>query len=445
MKTCLSILILVVSVFTFTTLSSAQDLPRRAFLGIQAGALTEIQKSETNTGLNIVSVFENSTASRYGVRTGEIVLSAHGRALGEPSDLPAALKGLKAGAVVEFEFLVGSKKLVRSMELQGFPIESYEGTNVLLSSLSVDTGIHRTILTLPDNVRQPPVVYILPGFDCSSMEQINGLETSISKLIGSLSARGYASYRVEKAGVGDSAGKDCLRIGFNEEIEVFKEGLRELKSNQQIDDDRVFLLGISLGGVFAPILAQEKVAGIISFGTISKTWPEYMSDNWRRQWQLAGMSYAEIDEKLKLAASFWHYLVQDGLSPASILKNYPDMEDLSRSLALEDGRSLLLFRHFTFVKELAELNIMSQWEKVTSPTLILWGRGDYVASEADQELIYNELRLNSVNAELAYVDSDHYWTESSNFSTSYSNMRSGVQAPLQESIYDVIVSWLERV
>jgi len=43
-----------------------------------------------------------------------------------------------------------------------------------------------------------------------------------------------------------------------------------------VDQDNVFIVGHSMGGVFAPILAAEfPVKGIAVYGTVVKTWTEY--------------------------------------------------------------------------------------------------------------------------------------------------------------------------
>jgi dienelactone hydrolase len=91
-----------------------------------------------------------------------------------------------------------------------------------------------------------------------------------------IGSQGFVTLRVEKSGVGDSQGPPCDSIGFKEELAGYQAALRILRSSSSVNPDRIFLLGISLGGVFAPLLASEtKVAGISVFGASSVPPPPY--------------------------------------------------------------------------------------------------------------------------------------------------------------------------
>jgi dienelactone hydrolase len=62
----------------------------------------------------------------------------------------------------------------------------------------------------------------------------------------------------------------CATIGCREELDGYRAALQALREHPTVDRDRIFLVGISLGGVFAPILANETpVAGISAWGTIA--------------------------------------------------------------------------------------------------------------------------------------------------------------------------------
>jgi dienelactone hydrolase len=70
--------------------------------------------------------------------------------------------------------------------------------------------------------------------------------------------------------MGDSEGPPCDSIGYEEELAGYRAALQALKAHRSVDPARVFLLGVSLGGVFAPVLANESaVAGIVAYGTLA--------------------------------------------------------------------------------------------------------------------------------------------------------------------------------
>jgi pimeloyl-ACP methyl ester carboxylesterase len=347
--------------------------------------------------------------------------------------------------MVRFELLVDGETVTRDLELQAFPEEQVAGARVIYDSIETVNGRQRTLLTLPDEAEQPPVVYILQGFGCASIDLALSQDQSLITLVDTLNSEGYATYRVEKTGLGDSEGRSCLEIGFDDETAGFAQGLQVLQQTEAVDTSRVYLLGISLGGVWAPMLAADtEVAGIMSFSTIAKTWPEYMYDNWRRQWELAGRSYGDIDRDLKLANLFWQQLITEGRSPSEIFSAYPETASLQTALAHDTSNENILSRHYTFVREFASTNIMSYWEAVDVPTLLLWGRGDYVASESDQQIIFRALQRRDVDVELRYLDTDHYWRIAADFLSSYRGLRDGERAPLQETVYENVVAWLTR-
>jgi dienelactone hydrolase len=89
-------------------------------------------------------------------------------------------------------------------------------------------------------------------------------------------SQGFVTMRVEKSGVGDSQGEPCASIGYTEELAGYQAALKALRSHPAVDRERIYLVGISLGGVFAPLLAAEThVAGIIVWGTLAAPPPGY--------------------------------------------------------------------------------------------------------------------------------------------------------------------------
>ncbi len=438
------ILLVALSLVIFCGPVAGQELARRAFLGVMVAPLDESQQALTDHGLTIQRVFDNSTASRFGFQEGEVILSVNDVELRGVGELPRALRDFRSGDTVEFEILGADGVSNREVTLQQFPPEQYEAAEIVYDAVQTVNGLQRSILTVPENVPTPPVVYILQGFDCSSIDVALSPPNSTALLIERLNSIGMATYRLEKSGRGDSMGRRCEEIGFEDESSGFMAGLDALKNNTSIDPDRVFLLGISLGGIWAPMLAAEsEVAGIVSFGTIAKTWPEYMYDNWRRQWELAGRSYTDMDSDLKLASQFWHLLISEDNSPAQIFSQQPQLNEIADSVAWVEQYNSLFGRHYSFVAELARINIMALWQQVEAPTLVLWGRGDYIAGEEEQQLIHRALQQRNVDASIEYVDSDHYWRESEDFYTSYINLREGTPTPFQEQVFAKILDWLE--
>jgi hypothetical protein len=133
-----------------------------------------------------------------------------------------------------------------------------------------------------------------------------------------------------------------LDSGTGAVIDGDRQALKMLKSRSDVAADRVFIFGHSMGGVMAPLLAAEiPVRGIIAYGTITRTWTEYMLENVRRQMELANTEPAVIDRELRANAALLTYLYAEKLSPKVIAERYPSLhEQLEQTVADDEPSSL---------------------------------------------------------------------------------------------------------
>ena len=162
--------------------------------------------------------------------------------------------------------------------------------------------------------------------------------------------------------------------------------LKMLKGRGDVDANEIFIFGHSMGGVMAPLLSAENpVHGIIAFGTISRTWTEYMLENLRRQMELGGNTPAEIDRYLRTEAAFLAYLYSEKLSPKIIAERYPNLREHLARTVTED--QYFFDRSLTFFRQLADKNLGEAWQAFDGHALAIWGKGDYVSNEDDHALI----------------------------------------------------------
>src|SRR5262249_37639152 len=98
---------------------------------------------------------------------------------------------------------------------------------------------------------------------------------------------GLAVARVDPAGVGESAGPAYEDASLAAELPGPRAALAAGAAIPGVE--RVFLLGHSLGGALAPLVASESApAGIIVYGAPGRRWSECLADGARRQLALAG-------------------------------------------------------------------------------------------------------------------------------------------------------------
>jgi pimeloyl-ACP methyl ester carboxylesterase len=188
---------------------------------------------------------------------------------------------------------------------------------------------------------------------------------------------------VEKPGIGDSEGGPFADLDFATELDAYRQALLEVRKYGFVDVDNVFIFGHSMGGVFGPIIASEvPIKGIAVYGTIAKTLTEYFFENRRRQAVLAGNDPAQIDSTLRGWAVALHYVLMEQKSPADIFRARPDLRS-----ALDVLSPYLAGRAVPFWSQLAAQNLPAYWAKGNDHVLALWGKNDYIATEADHPLI----------------------------------------------------------
>jgi uncharacterized protein len=121
-------------------------------------------------------------------------------------------------------------------------------------------------LMLPDSAGCFPAVLLLPGSgEVDRNENIEKLPINALREIAEyLAAQGIASFRFDKRGVGASEGQH-LGTGFFDHVADAAAALAWLTSQEQIQADKVFVLGHSEGSALTTRLAGAgaDIAGII--------------------------------------------------------------------------------------------------------------------------------------------------------------------------------------
>ncbi len=415
-------------------------LARRPFLGVRM--------TPAEGGVLVQTVFPQSSASAARLETGDVLESLGGTTLTSPADVLAQIPGLRVGDSVELRVRRSGQVHGVTLELTPFPPERHVGAQVVYGAVAEGGRLLRSLLTVPENAAsRPPVVYLLQGIDCSSVEQTFSLGSAWSRLIEQLTASGFATYRVEKAGVGDSTGGPCRDNDFHSETAGFAAGLTSLRQEVRVDAERIYLLGFSMGGVWAPLLAAESpVRGVAAFGTIARPFQEYLLENRRRQDLLGGESPGQIETATELDARLFHLLFAEARSPQEILDSHPDLAQAVRQKMSRDEspvRHLYADRTAAFLRQIHEVNIAAAWEKVQVPVLALWGEGDYVSARADHELIARIVnRDGGALARFETAPSDHWLGHAESEESAYRARREGTPPPLSEETLRQLSGWL---
>ena len=361
----------------------AQTLKRKGLLGIMMQTLTDSIVMQNNlnvkTGVHITTVMPNSTFANLGVKQGDVLTKLNGTSVSTIQHVLTITGDLYEGDIVEAEFYSNNSKKNKSTALLGRPIEVFENGDVTYGEVVYEGNVLRSILVTPKQVQKAPVVYFLQGYTCGSVETVSN-DNPTKKLMKDWVDAGFAVYRVEKPGVGDSkSSKHCMEISFDEELTAFKEGYKDLLKQDSVDTDNIFMFGHSMGGVIAPLLNQMKSPrGILTYGSIAQNWYDYMVDLYTIQPKHFGVSDAQIKEDNKVNLKFNKDFLINKLSGEEILANKA-YADFFRANEFNFRQNQYIGRHFDFWQNLADVDIPKAWTKVKTNVLAMHGEFDIQA------------------------------------------------------------------
>jgi pimeloyl-ACP methyl ester carboxylesterase len=297
---------LATGVFVFSALpawpqASGGPLPRRAALGVTLAV-------DAAGAVVVSAVTPGSAGALAGVAPGDAIAALDGTPVTSIVQVQSIIGRHRGGDSLAIDVGRRGEKTRLVAVLQSFARESLPNTTFDYAHVTLPDGIRlRTIVSRPMNVRRPaPAVLFLQGGGCSSIDTpwAIGSPGPLS-LLHAIASRGFVTMRVDKPGAGDSEGLPCPETGFHEELAGYRAALRTLVADPAVDRTRVFLIGLSLGGFFAPLLARElPVAGISAYGTIAFTPTQYpgRSERFFREIAVVDIlaAWAAVDARVQL-------------------------------------------------------------------------------------------------------------------------------------------------
>jgi pimeloyl-ACP methyl ester carboxylesterase len=254
----------------------------------------------------------------------------------------------------------------------------------------------RTFITHPKGVTgKVPAIFIVGWLSCDSMEYSKGETDGFGALMLRLiDQSAYATMRMDKPGVGESTG-NCAHADFKSELEGWQAAFDSLSKYDFIDLNRVFVLGLSNGGGFSPLVAgQHPVRGYIPTSSWGRTWYEHMLEHERRRLTTPASSAAEVNRRVKIFTEFYDLYLLQGMAPGEVIRKHPSWKS-----AWYDAPDGQYGRPAAFYQQLQALNLGEVWEKVNAPVLVIYGGGDTIMSRADARAISDT--VNHVHPEQA--------------------------------------------
>ena len=425
------------------------ELPRGGFLGAKlipvSDDIRERLKLNSGDGAAIDEVIPDSTAAAAGFQKGDVLLALNHARIAGIGPFVQAIASRKAGAEVTIELRRGEDLRQEKVTLKGRPFERSDAYDVIYGAVSSKGARLRTILTRPKAEGKHPALFLIQGIGLASIDNPVGGLSSYKTIVDKFTRHEFVTLRVDKPGCGDSEGGPARDVDFDTELDGYRQALKMLTTRTDVDSDRIFVFGHSMGGVMAPLLAAEiPIRGIIVYGTITRTWTEYWLENLRRQLELAGANPSAIDRDLRAEAALTTYLYADNKSPKEIIELYPHLRERIEQNITEE--KYFFDRSLKFYRQLAAKNLGLAWESFSGHALAIWGRADFVSNEDDHALI-----ARIVNQEhpghgtfVAMDGIDHGFNRAATRLESFDRGQSGRPAEFNPAILDVCREWVEK-
>jgi len=325
------------------------------------------------------------------------------------------------------------------------PRETYPNVEVIYDSVTAPDGDRlRTIITKPHNTKgKLPVIFVAGWLSCDSVEAPAGTKDESGLVFRGLAQLpSFVLFRTDKQGVGDSEGV-CSETDFDSELAGYRAAFRAMNNYDFIDTKKIYMLGVSNGGGFAPLIPESdieraQVRGYISVGGWVKTWFEHMLEIERRRFALSGKSPGEVNARMKDAATLYHEWLIKGRSVDDILKERPQLAD-----AWPEGKdhAHLYGRPLRFYQQLQQLNLAAAWSGLKVPTYVLRGAFDWIMSREDSELIASYVNNNGDLATFYEIPQtghtfQHYLSLADAFK--------GKSAPFDPKVIGLLSDWLRN-
>lgn len=361
---------------------TAQDLPRRALFGVRMENITDetarIMHLPAVKGVLIGGVVPGSTAEAAGLQRGDVWLSLNDVEINSAAEGVNALKQLRGGQNIRYSYLRDGRKFEKEVTLKPLPTEKYPDFDLEYGSVESGDALLRTLVSRPRIQGKLPAVLFIQGVGCYSIDTPLDTGSSEIQLMNYLTRLGFVTMRVDKQGMGDSRGQPCSELDFDTEGEGYRAALVRLRSFDFVDADRVFIIGHSMGGVFAPLLARDlPLRGIVAYGTMGEKFMDYFANSRRTIAQANGMSLVETEEYVRRNCDCYRPYFEKGTAFTDIIAAHPDCRDILRDL----GRTT------AFWQQLNRVDIPALWSAYPGKVLAAWGKSDYISVRSEHQHI----------------------------------------------------------
>jgi len=435
------------------------QLQRRAFLGTQLKEVDTFIAVKHNMkhakGVLVEMVVDGSSAKAMGIEANDLILAVEDVEVNSPNELIARIGRYRAGDKVRVTTMRNGKPIQRVGNLLPLPHETSPFGEVIYDEVPHDGGYIRTIIHKPVGKGQFPALFLIPGYDCSSIDRMHP-DNVYKRILDGMVEKGYVIVKTEKAGVGDSKNnRSCAQYNLFDEVDLFSASFNALAKYDFIDLENVYIFGHSMGGVQAPLMKTDFAPrGIAVYGTVVRPWFEYFIEHARMQKIILsqvddmGWDYLSIEQQHNAAVKFYYRFLVEKQSPAEIFKDEELNAFISKNFRY-DGSDIFLGRHYTFWQQLQDTKLFEAWSKSPAHVLSLWGEADFIAFNPwEHELIadvvneYNPGKAKYIR--VPNMDHSFLWVEDQKQSITSRMDWDYIKNNFNSQIIEILAEWIEE-
>lgn len=378
---------------------ASQNIKRKGSLGVGLyntlpDSLFKSLKLKSDKGALVQFIVPKSTAEILGVKPNDFIISCNNKSIQSTPELIKMAKYFKDSDSISINIIRNNTSLKLMGIVKGKPFETSHKMEIIYGDFKYEDGYIRTILKKPIDKKSIGTVYFVHGIPCYSLDNMQANDPT-KLAIEAMVERGFTVYYIEKKGMGDSYSTiPCEEIGFDKELDVFKEGYKNLLRLKDIDTSRIFIFGHSLGGVTAPLLAEQfHPKGVVVYGTVFKPWAEYLKDALVYQAALYGGNINDLKKMVASMEPTFNELFIYGKTAKELAKDDKHLKVLQEALDYNINTNLgLSGRTIEFHKEINSHSISNAWKNTQAYVFAIYGESDIAANNSlDHEALINHV------------------------------------------------------
>lgn len=244
-------------------------------------------------------------------------------------------------------------------------------------------------LTLPSGVKNPPVVVLISGSGPQNRNEEIANHKPFLVLADHLTKNGIAVLRFDDRGVGKSQGNHAIATSADFATDVTA-AAQFLASRDDIDKNKIGLIGHSEGGLIAPmVIAQhpDLIAFFVSLAGTGMRGDQVLLPQLKRSAQLSGVTeevvlweekvMTDLFKKINQSADLSNESLQTEL--LTIIRSYTSSATPAQRAKYPEESHAIIARQFSsnWMRFFLTHDPTSDLKKVTVPTLLLNGTLDY--------------------------------------------------------------------